>query len=83
MKKFEILNDRWIKQLDFGVNPDSFSFAAIKLSDVSCISGNIYDTNDYRIWISTSGGHLLIVYKSSEGIQYNEDLTFLEKLLIK
>ncbi len=85
MKKFEIVNNRWIKQIDLSINPNSYSFNAIRINDVSFISGSVelIGTSNYYILIYTSGGKLFFQYESSEEKQYKEDLIFFEKLLIQ
>lgn len=84
MKKFEIINNQWIKQQDLATDLTGKLSAAIKISDVAFITSQ-YDSNrtSITLWICTSSGNLPFIYYKTEFDQYKEDLALLEKLLIQ
>ncbi len=86
MKKFEIINDKWIKH-----NPLNDNFDAIKIAAI--VKFVVYDSNihlplgeEAKIisFINNSqGAYFSLVYKKSEQEEFKDDLAFFEKLLFK
>lgn len=86
MKKFEIINGRWIKKLDFKNNKDEQ--VSIKISAVSCFHCAKLDEDysislgSFGIYITADGGSsLTFYYMKAEEQQYKNDVAFFEKLL--
>lgn len=79
MKKFEIINNYWIKQLVFNAKSDKS--AAIKISAISLI--NSWESDDkFCINFFSYGKSLLqFFYNNSEKEQFENDLLFFERLL--
>lgn len=77
MKKFEIINGKWIKNLDL---KGASSFSTIKISSIDVI-GSSSSTGYSEIFIGTGGANLSFTYSSTEQTQYKSDLEFLENLL--
>ncbi len=83
MKKFEIVNDKWIKQLDFEIWEKSFLSRAAKINSISFIS-SFETATQYRYLIrlqTDSAESLSFHYTDIEKDQYYSDLKFLENLL--
>ncbi|MCW3124616.1 MAG: hypothetical protein JWO03_274 [Bacteroidetes bacterium] len=90
MKKFEIISDKWIRQLVFD---ESYAgtrlFSAIKIDSITNIHGYFNEIGFqglFRIKLMSDMGSgfsdgIHFVYKSSEKAEYESDLKFFEQLL--
>jgi hypothetical protein len=76
MTKFEIINDKWIKQEKGG----QYKFEALRIDSIVYLSIQI---EGYVITLGTSNPDkfLSIWYIENEKEQYESDLEYLEKLL--
>lgn len=83
MKKFEIINDKWIKTLNENNNRDEYS--AIKINDITLMAsrklGEDSTIGSFSIYIRADSNALSFYYKKSEEEQYKSDLKILENLL--
>ena len=86
MKKFEIVNGKWLKNLNLSQAPEySTLSSAIKISSITQIfsSSHTYGgviTYSINLWLE-SGGRIEFKYVSTEKVQYKDDLDLLEKIL--
>jgi len=84
MKKFEIINSKWIKvpQFDYTGNPDGSSDTC-KIESISRIVYSIIDSGiRYAIYLYTCGDEpTTIMYKTSELELSKDDLALLENIL--
>jgi hypothetical protein len=79
MKKFEIVNNKWIKELALGEYGLS---SAIKISSISHITSSSIDggkTSSISLYIESH--RIEFKYGITEQTEYKDDLAFLEKLL--
>ncbi len=82
MKKFEIINNMWIKQLVFSEKGKMLEIA--KINSISFITSSTTDLSyiRYTIHLQTdSGSGLRFTYTDVEKNQYENDLDFFENLL--
>jgi hypothetical protein len=80
MKKFEIINNKWVR-----VFKHDGEVTNIKLESITEISftkmEDTWDNLAYHIALRFDGHLILIYYSQSEYAESQKDLTFLEKLL--
>ena len=92
MKKFEIIKDKWIKRLNFIKHAEypnhTDFFDALKISSIIHITASSHkqsETNiNYQINLWTEAGNRFIFdYTNSEEVEFKNDLSFLENLILK
>lgn len=90
MKKFEIVNNTWIKQLKFkdsGNNYTKSQFSALKIDCITYWYTTVFDVGSgINHHISLSGNFGIAIdlhYKADEAKEYQEDLLFFTNLLFK
>jgi hypothetical protein len=80
MKKFEIINNRWIRKL---VLKEGFLYSAVKISSINQIYSFTIDGGEslHLNLHDESGANIDFLYSKTEHVQYKEDLAFFENLL--
>jgi len=90
MKKFEIINGKWIRKLVFGKFEEEYISDVLKISEIKRISfmhripRSQYDNVEEQYVISvdvSSGISMSWVYEKKEYESFQNDLKFLEELL--
>jgi len=89
MKRFEILNDRWIKQLNIKNIVSDYSTTtsilyALKISSITHINASSNLANGYltfSISLGTDGCSFYFEYNKDEENEFKNDLSFFENLL--
>jgi hypothetical protein len=91
MKKFEIINGKWIKtakgRTDNRVGSTTDICSALKISSISKIYVSAVEIKGelhyYIIFQVVSDNDMVIVYEKSEESEFKDDLQFFENLLYK
>jgi len=83
MKKFEVINNEWIKG-NFGNSLEKIVIRAMKINTISVIDSQNFKNVEYSITLRSNCNECLwFAYNLSEKKQYEADLCFLENLLFK
>jgi hypothetical protein len=83
MKKFEILNNKWISQLDFSTNVRGYTamfFNVIKIDDITRICCED-EMHGFFIHIGNFDGSMSLFYNKTEKEDFDRDLSFFKSLL--
>ena len=83
MKKFEIINNKWIKMIYSGKEFSNIALVAIKIDDISKIDCKSPSTSYGHIHLYGHSSDISVefIYEIEELNQFNEDLGFFKKLL--
>jgi hypothetical protein len=84
MKRFEIINNKWIKATGSSVNSIKLDSVSRILSGFNDKDYNGYEILDpYKIFLSSDGNTMAMcfTYKKTEKEEFEKDLNFLENLL--
>ena len=85
MKKFEIINDKWIKKVNLDGSKLNAILFAIKISEIKsiiCFEGIATISSTIRLNINQST-YIELVYVKGEEQDFKEDIIFFENLLFK
>jgi hypothetical protein len=88
MKKYEIINDSWIKKNDTNTSKNTISgHESLKIISIThvmtyAVKPNLDDWS-HTISLTSAGGRLTFQYEGSELEIYKEDLKIFENLIYK
>lgn len=89
MKKFEVINSKWIKQLDFeNEKAHEVYYTALNVDSISGWHTSVFKwgekfRHEIKIFSSNPNLNLKLIYNHDESKQYAEDILTIETLLVQ
>ncbi len=84
MKKFEVINNKWIKMIYSGKEFSNIALVALKIDEISKIDCKCPETSYGHIHLYGHSSDISVefIYEIEELDQFNEDLIFFKNLLL-